>query len=295
MSRERSHLGFSSFGGKLYVFGGGGLNFQSLQASETYDPAADQWTPLPPMPTFRSGLVALSLGERIYAMGGGYKNPDGTFSFLTVVETFSPASLSWETGPPLIQRHDAPAATLHRDSIYLFGGHNPEAKEGPLTDPALSFSEKLEFGQTAWREISPLPTPRFSLGAVAMGNAIWALGGGAFKAGRFQNFNRIEVFYPDSGEWETPAALELPWSSAGIGALTVGEKLFVFGGNDGTGISKRAAFYDPSVRKWEELDPMPEPRAAMSVAVIGKTIYLAGGRDATGKSPVSSLLAYDLP
>jgi N-acetylneuraminic acid mutarotase len=292
MATERSHCGGASAGGKLFAFGGGGPEFKSLQSVETYDPEADRWTFTQPMPTLRSGLVAVTLHGRIYVMGGGFRNPDGTFRFLTVVELFNPVDHSWEAGPSLLARHDAPSATGWKDHIYLFGGHHPEAQGGPLTDPAFSCSEKLEPGEKAWVEITPLPTPRFSSGCAPFNGKIWVMGGGAFSKDQFRNFDLIEIFDPDCGEWLPNSGEKLPWPSAGVSACNLNGKVYVFGGNDGSRISNRSAVFDPDNGKWEELAPMPEPRAAAATAVLDGTIYLIGGRDASGKSPTGSLLAY---
>ena len=39
--------------------------------SEKYDTANNKWTIEPPMPTARHGLAAASVGDEIYAIGGG--------------------------------------------------------------------------------------------------------------------------------------------------------------------------------------------------------------------------------
>ena len=202
METERSHCGASSVNGKLFVFGGGGLNFKSLQTVEIYNSQEDRWEFSTPMPTLRSGLVSVALNQKIYLMGGGFKNPDGTFNFMTVVEIFDPGRHTWQKGPSLRMKHDAPSATLYRDTIYLFGGHHPDATGGPLTDPAFAFSEKLDPTLQEWEEIPQLPTPRFSLGTIVAEKKIWAIGGGAFKENRFQNFDLIEIFDPEKGTWE---------------------------------------------------------------------------------------------
>jgi N-acetylneuraminic acid mutarotase len=292
MATERSHCGAVSAEGKLFVFGGGGSGFKSLQTVEMYDPEKDLWTPTEPMPTLRSGLVAVALKDLVYVMGGGFKNLNGTFNFLTVVELFNPYDHSWQTGPSLRMRHDAPAAIVHEESIYLFAGHHPEATGGPLTDPGFSYSEQFDAKTGTWEEIPPLPTPRFSLGNALVDEKIWVMGGGAFIENRFQNFDLIEIYDPEQKSWGKERGLKLPWPSAGISACNWHNMVYVFGGNDGTKISNRSAVYDPLTKKWEELEPMPEPRAAAAALVLNDRIYLVGGRDATGKTPTNSLLAY---
>ncbi|MDC4205151.1 MAG: kelch repeat-containing protein [Candidatus Manganitrophus sp.] len=72
MNTIRSHCGAAAMGGKLYVFGGGGPEFKSLQTVEIYDPKTDRWTFGPEMPTLRSGVVAVNLNEQAYVMGGDF-------------------------------------------------------------------------------------------------------------------------------------------------------------------------------------------------------------------------------
>jgi N-acetylneuraminic acid mutarotase len=75
--------------GKLYVFGGeyfdngGRVHPEAWQ----YDPAADAWTSMPPMPTPRHGLGAVPLNNAIWLVGGA-KKPSGSETS-DVVESFT--------------------------------------------------------------------------------------------------------------------------------------------------------------------------------------------------------------
>ena len=125
----RSHPATVSYNGKIYVFGGGGPNFLSLDTVEMYDPGSDTWSWGRTMPTHRSGAVAALVGEKVYVIGGGYKKPDGKFKFLTTVEIYSPAEDRWETGPDMIMPHDYPGVAVSGNEIYIMGGHHPDATE----------------------------------------------------------------------------------------------------------------------------------------------------------------------
>jgi len=288
----RSHFGTAVYDGKIYVFGGGGEGFKSLNLVHVYDPLVDRWFRVTPMPTTRSGVVAVALKDRIYVMGGGFKRPDGTFNFLTTVEIYNPTTDSWEKGPDLLMRHDAPTAAVLNEKIYLFGGHHPEARGGPLTDPATGFAEKLDLLEGAWEAIRPMPTPRFSLACVIHGQKILAMGGGAFRAGAFRNYDLVEVYDPAKQDWRNEDSFRLPWPSAGLGGCVLDDKVCVFGGNDGKAIQKRAAYYDITQDRWFDLPAMNEPRAAMGVAVLGDSIFVLGGRGADGRLPVDTVEAF---
>ncbi len=292
MSIARSHCAAAAWGGLLYVFGGGGPGFVSLDTVEVYDPRRDRWEPLPPMPGMRSGLVAAPVGGRIYVIGGGFRRPeDGSFNFLRVVEAYDPKAGAWEQGPELIHRHDAPGCAWDADSIYILGGHHPDATGGPLTDPALDGCESWAAPEGRWRALPPLGTPRFSLGAAFLGGQLWAMGGGAFWEGAFRNYDRIERLTPGRQAWEE-ASLRLPWPSAGPSTAVLENRLYVCGGNSGDRIEPRAARLAPGARGWEDLPPMPEPRAAAAAVAMDGALWLVGGRAADGKTPTATLFCF---
>jgi N-acetylneuraminic acid mutarotase len=293
MSSVRSHMGAVAYQGRIYVFGGGGEAFKSLNLLEIYDPLADTWSAGCPMPTTRSGVVAVALDDRIYVMGGGYKKPDGTFNFLTTVEIYDPGTDTWEKGPDLLMRHDAPAATVWDGRIYLFGGHHPEARGGPLTDPATNFSEVLDLNTNRWERIPPMPTPRFSLASIALEGKIFAMGGSAFRDEVFRNYDLIELFDPIHQTWEQSHHFSLPWPSAGPGGCVWKDKIYVFGGNNGERIQNRGAFYHTKEKAWVELPSMGEPRAAMGLVILEGTLFALGGRGANN-APVNTVEALRL-
>lgn len=293
LSAPRSHPAVAVHGDKIYSFGGGGPAFKSLNLSEVYDPGTDRWSALRPMPTLRSGAAAVTLGDAIYVIGGGFKKPDGKFKFLTTVEIYYPEEDRWEAGPDLLQPHDYPASTLLDGKIYIIGGHHPDATEGgPQTDPAFSFSERWSPGAAEWEALAPMPTPRFAASAVAVGNAVWVLGGVAFTPQGFNEYDRIEAYHPQLGAW-APSPITLPWPSAGQGTSVVDGRLYSFGGFRGDeGIGPHGAVCGLAQKRWSVLPAMPQPRAAMGVAAVDRRIYLIGGW-AADRSVIDSVVEYD--
>jgi N-acetylneuraminic acid mutarotase len=287
MKAARSHFAAAAHAGRLYVFGGGGADFQSLGSVEAYDPAADRWEPCAPMPTVRSGIAAACPGDRIHVCGGGLKRPDGTFDFKSVVESYLPGADRWEAAPSLLKRHDAPAAVAVDGAVLLFGGHHPEATGGPLIDPGFDGCEGLPAGAAAWRALAPMPTPRFSLAAERVGARVWCMGGGAFQAGTFRNLDVIEAYDPAADRWAA-GPCRLPWPAAGLGTAVHRGRLYVAAGNDGTRISARVARHDPAAGAWEELPPLPEGRVMAALLAAGDGLFLLGGRGPDGKTPTAA-------
>ncbi|CAM6108965.1 unnamed protein product [Calypogeia fissa] len=80
MKTRRKHFGCSAFDGKIYVFGGHGEghNCSGVKSpvahvdSEVYDPEADAWTAISPMPSWRSGHKVGIMGKELLVSNGLY-------------------------------------------------------------------------------------------------------------------------------------------------------------------------------------------------------------------------------
>lgn len=72
LTKKSGFTATASLDGNIYVFGGQGLRHEDLDSVEKYDPIADKWTYDKPMPTKRFGLESVSLGDRIYVLGGEF-------------------------------------------------------------------------------------------------------------------------------------------------------------------------------------------------------------------------------
>lgn len=295
LATARSHPAVSRHGDYIYVFGGGGPNFQSLSSSVRYDIAANRWDSLRDMPTKRSGTAAFTVGDKIYVVGGGFKKPDGNFQFLATVEIYDIPSDTWATGPALNQPHDYPAATAWNGGLFIFGGHHPDAcLGGPKTDPGFDYSESYTIGDSHWIALAPLPTPRFAAAAVTMQNRLLVCGGVAFRPEGFNNFDFFETYDPALNSWSKEPQLKLPWPAAGHGLCVAGRKMYFMGGYSTDSIHPRAACYDVGDGRWDRLPDMPTPRAAMGVAVHQDTVFLIGGWANDGRTPVASCVAFTL-
>lgn len=288
----RSHCPTATYKGRIYGFGGGGPNFKSMNSVIIFDPSADSWSTGTNMPSLRSGAIAVTVGDAIYIIGGGFKQESGTFRFLHTTEIYYPDSDRWEKGPDMLQPHDYPAGALLDGHIYILGGHHPSATtSGPKTDPGFEFCERLDLASGKWEEIAPLPTPRFALDAVVIGGRVLTFGGVAFTPEGFNNFDHIEAYDPASGAW-TRETLTLPWTAAGAGGCIADGRPYIFGGYSGDGISDHCACYDAEAGQWRILPPIPQPLAAMGVGVIDNTIYLLGGWADDGRTPQECFYAY---
>ena len=289
----RSHPATAAYQGRIYIFGGGGPNFKSLNSVVCYDPGTAQWNQCRDMPTLRSGAVTAVVDDTIHVMGGGFKQTNGMFRFLTTVEIYHPETDTWTAGPELLQPHDYPAVAIHNGIIYVLGGHHPDAtKAGPKTDPGFDFCERLDPALAQWEAIPPLPTPRFAAAAVTLNNKIYAMGGVAFRPEGFNNFSVAECYDPIQGSWSLAQEMTLPWPAAGLGAAILNNRIHIFGGYSDVDIHNRTARLNEATGDWEALAPLPSPIAAMGVAVCNGIIYSIGGWADDGRTPIDKVFAY---
>lgn len=289
----RSHPSVASHGGLIYAFGGGGPGFKSLNSVVCLDPQTGQWSTRRDMPTLRSGTVAATIDDRIYVMGGGFRQDDGMFRFLTRVEIYFPEEDRWERGPDLLMPHDYPAVAVLNNAIYVIGGHHPDATQGgPKTDPGFDFCERLDLDRGEWEAVAPLPTPRFALSAVCHDGTILAMGGVAFRPEGFNNFSIIERYDPTTDSWSSDDRLRLPWPAAGLGSALLGNDIYVFGGYSDDDIHPRTARLDTAHGEWHQVASLPGPVCAMGVAVSDGAIYSIGGWADDGRTPIDGAYRY---
>ena len=138
MALASHHVAFTEMNGKIYAFGGfvppesGPPAWVPINNAWEYDPAADTWKALAPMPTKRGSPVAVALNGKIYVIGGATtppNQPDVTavhparpHVVLGTVEEYDPATDTWRarTSMPTPRNHAVGAAV--NGKVYVIGG-----------------------------------------------------------------------------------------------------------------------------------------------------------------------------
>ena len=140
------HVAFTEYRGKIYAFGGfvlppaGPAAWAPLDNAWEYDPVADNWKALAPMPTRRGSPVAAVAGDKIYVIGGATTPPGSKETAVHparphvsvgTVEEYDPASNTWRarTSMPTPRNHATAGAV--NGKIYVIGGAS-EARSSPL-------------------------------------------------------------------------------------------------------------------------------------------------------------------
>ena len=253
MQEERSWIGMASVAGKIYAIGGmtGDLG-DRLASTEVYDPQANRWHYVKPMPTARSSPGAVAVHDLIYVMGG-YPQSGTT----TVVEAYDAQTDTWRTGlaPMPTKRFDL-AAVAVGDTIYTMGGYD---------DRETSSVEAYDTRQDRWSKLPPMPTARYALQAVLVDGSLWAMGGHNEQGVT----DVIEVFDPLTQRWSR-SDVKLPEPLAGFGAVV---------GDGVLHIAKYDKHYalDLKTKQWSTLPPMLTSRHGLQLAYIDHVLYAVGG------------------
>ena len=132
---------------------------------------------------------------------------------------------------------------------------------------------------TAWRRIADLPTPRSEVAAaVSHGSIVFVIGG---QGGP----QRVERYDATAERWDRapdlPIGVDHAMSAASEGLQSSAPQgVFVFGGYLANGSPTARSFrFDGAAGRWEEIAPMPAPRAAGAAVELGGSIFIVGGAD----------------
>lgn len=277
MPTARSALGVAALNGKIYAIGGGDTEWpyrgMPLSTVEVYDPSSNSWTTGAPMPTPRGTRNLAVVNGKIYAIGGW-----NGVSSLATVEEYNPSTDSWvsKQSLPSPQGVMASGSIVVNGKIYAIGGTAGSLFTNP--QPLNTVREYDPLTNT-WTDKAPMPTARFLAAAAVYNNKIYVFGGKTEPPYVQSNrLNIVEEFNPSTNTWQTKAPL--PESVYACSASTIGNKIYVVGGNNGQN-SKAVFCFDPALNNWKTMTSMINNKGVHGSAVINNKIYTIGGLTGT--------------
>jgi len=172
----RTDLAAASANGKLYALGGTTIagatpKRPGLATVSVYDPATKQWSAAPTMPTARSGLATVTVGNMIYALGG---QQNGTS--LKAAERFDPQTNAWSALAPMRAARRNLAATSRENSIYAAGGIGTAESSNSL--------QIFDIAANTWSSGPDLIAGSSGLGIAAVNGKLYTVGGAKDQLGQ---------------------------------------------------------------------------------------------------------------
>ena len=185
-------------------------------------------------------------------------------------------TISWSTKADApIERAEALRAVLD-NKIYVFGGFS--GADGPVKR-----SDVYNPATDTWTQIADLPTRLTHAGVAVEGRDVYVAGGyvGIGSTGYNQTFGVTDVwkYNVDVDQWTTMP--DLPRRLASGGLVTIGRKLYYFGGNDGNrndAVDHYVLDLDNTAAGWQIRAVLPEARSHLGYLALGGKIYAIGGQ-----------------
>jgi N-acetylneuraminic acid mutarotase len=188
LSRPRGAAGAVAFAGRIHLIGGA-TEPTSERASigwhEAYDPQSDRWQMLKPLPGARDHIGIAAYEDAIHVVGGRFN----TFEYNTGLHhRYVAGRETWEERSPLPTPRSGHGLVVYRNRLFAMGGEAGLLGGGRIQDPhVFGQMESYDPKTDSWQSHAPMPTPRHSVGAVAIGDAIYVTGGGAVTGGAVQS------------------------------------------------------------------------------------------------------------
>ena len=289
MLYSRKKFAYATHRGNIYVFGGIG-DSDRRNTAEKYNPKTNQWEELDPMERPLSECSCAVVGDKIYLIGGFFDNraspSRGGIIFDTKTE-------SWSTLPSeMINVRRGHTSVAVGKKIYVFGGYSCNVR-----------SEVFDTETGQWASIAPMKIPRYSFGAVAVGNKIFAVGGiitgkiadktfggtDATNRSYRRHINTMEMYDVSTNAW-TICDCEMKNRRAGCAVYKAGTMITVLGGHDESSLVEPIENYDIKEKRWSGsvLPPLKTKRCYFGAAMVGGDLYVIGGAQSVNLKSTSS-------
>jgi N-acetylneuraminic acid mutarotase len=239
------HTAQTDLNGKIYMFGGfaagtatEGLGWRPTDFAAEYDPVADRWKELPPLPTPRAAAAAVTLNNKLYVIGGGTMPPGkapaplgfaSPHHVVGTVEMFDPADNTWH------KITDMPTPRNHISAVGAVGG-KIHVIGGRIGSVFMAGADNLDIVETydpatdSWSAPrTRMPTPRSGGGWGVYNDKIY-VGGGELRDDRMLGaVKSLEAYDPIRNLWTILPPM--PISRHGCSAGFIGSKLHFVGGD----------------------------------------------------------------
>ena len=239
LPRGANHVAVVASQGRIYAFGGFIEQNRNPDAhAYVYDVSRDQWSTIAPMPRPRGAAAAVVLQGKIHLIGGA-SSPTDERASVGWHEVYDPSSDSWSRRKALPGARDHVGCVAHEGRIHVVGGRFNTFEY----NTALHHVYLPE--RDTWELRAPMPTARSGHGMVIYRDRFFAMGGeGGIinRPGQQTVFGQMESYDPKADSWLSHAPMPTPRHA--VGAVTVGDWIYVAGGGAVLGGSVQSAVHE---------------------------------------------------
>jgi N-acetylneuraminic acid mutarotase len=237
------HVAFASLGDKIYAFGGfklpdsGPPAWEPIDNAWEYDPAADSWKALAPMPSKRGAASAAALDGKLYVIGGAGVMPGSSETgihparrhmVVGTVEEYDPASNTWRARSqlPTPRNHHVVAAAGNR--VWVIGGRIGAAfiTSGSNTDIVEGYDPAADTWTTPRER---MPTPRSAVAYGVYQDKVIVAGGEFQDSRMLAAFRAVEAYDPAVNRGSILPSMPNP--RHGLAGGVIGERFYAVSGD----------------------------------------------------------------
>lgn len=199
-----------------------------------------EWTPLRPMPHPQAEAACQSLGGFIHVVGGRAPAGSANREWSDHIDTdehwvYDAARDRWHDLAPMPTPRNSTASVVLNGVLYVIGGRT-------VTDGNTNAVEVYDPLSDRWEAARPMPKAQGGLAAAVLGGKIYAFGGEYFSPAGGGVYADAWEYDPRSDRWRSIAAMARP--RHGLGAVTIGNAIYVLGGAAKAGGAETSAALD---------------------------------------------------
>lgn len=263
LPEPRTEVAGAAWDGRIVVVGGLLPDGSASDRADAYDPATNEWSPLPDLPRPLHHTAAVAAGGRVWVVGG-YTTVEGdAWVPVRMVFSLGDGEPDWRVEPEMRELRGALAAVVVDDRILAAGGVDGA--------DVLATTETFRPGDAGWETGPPMLEAREHFALAEEGAAAYAIAGR--RGGAENNLTSVEVLAPGADAWTE--GLPVNRSRSGIGAATVDGRVCVAGGEEPEGT---IAPLECTVEDgWEIVAELSIPRHGLVVVALRNQLHVIGG------------------
>ncbi|WP_428409147.1 Kelch repeat-containing protein [Hyphococcus sp.] len=230
LPEPRHHIALVNNNGFLYGVGGfardarGGWRMQP-QCWRLTDLNA-RWETLAPMPTPQAEAAVVSLNGFIHVAGGRAPAGSANLEWRDHIDTdrhryYDAGDNRWRALAPMPTARNSTAGVVVNGVFYVIGGRTVNGGNTDVVEVYDPLSDR-------WEMARPMPKAQGGLAAAVLNGKIYAFGGEYFSPQPGGVFAEAWEYDPDADKWRAVAAM--PRRRHGLGAVSLGEAIYVIGG-----------------------------------------------------------------